>query len=102
MEQTEFQRRVTDAIMEREVSEVTAQLSDSENLVIIELKDTDAAFTGIEARQFVAAIEQSAWREGWEEEIEDFLQYVLDLADVVENKRPIEDVAEEWDVDVNS
>lgn len=100
MDQTDFQRRVTDAIMDREVSEATAQLSHSENLVIIELKDSDAAFTGTEARQFVAAIEQAAWRNGWEEEIEDFLQYVRDLADVVENKRPIEDVAQEWDVEI--
>jgi len=100
MEQSEFQRRVTDAIMERETSEVTIRLSDSENLVIVELEESDAAFTATEARQFVAAIEQTAMRNGWEETVEDLFEYTRDLASVVENKTTAEAVAEKWNKDI--
>jgi hypothetical protein len=94
METSDFQQRVINAILQREVEEITAALTDNENAVIVTAGEHDAAFTADEARKLAETI--SVESEDWDRNVEDVVVYLQNLADIVDGEKSVEEIKHMW------
>jgi len=96
MYETEFQTYISDTIIEQETSGVSASITDNENAVIVELDNgEDAAFTAEETRELASSIKCVSVQR-WEEDAIHLVNYLNDLADVVDNEKTVEEVRKKW------
>jgi hypothetical protein len=96
MDQSDLQSEVIQSVVNRETEEIEVGISDSENIVLVNVDGGDAAFTADEARDFAKGL-KSLNDQKWEDvDVSDMVEYIRDLADVVDNDRSIEQFKEKW------
>lgn len=71
-------------------------ITDNELSVIIDIGDKDAAYTAEEAREFAQSL-QSTSDQRWNSNNDDIVEYICDLADVVDGLKTCEEVKEKWE-----
>jgi hypothetical protein len=86
MYESGFQTEVSAAIIQHEEEEVKVSISDSENIIFVEIGRKDAAYTADEARELAQNIEHNA-RQRWDEIPSDLIEYINELADVLDGKK---------------
>jgi len=96
MYESELQSNVSDAIINGNVDEVTLGITDNHRAVIIKADGKDAAYTADEARQLVSKLE-SMDEEPWQRDNDPVMNYIRDVADVVDRNIEAEEVEEKWD-----
>lgn len=96
MYESDIQSAVSNAIMDGEVDRLGLGVTENENCVVVNIGNRDAAYTADEARHLADSIDQLAGRE-WESNPDDVVNYIRDLADVVDNDRTIEEIEERWE-----
>jgi alkanesulfonate monooxygenase SsuD/methylene tetrahydromethanopterin reductase-like flavin-dependent oxidoreductase (luciferase family) len=96
MYESDFQTAVSSAIIEGEVDRVTLGVTDNERCVIVTLDDRDAAYTADEARELAQSI-KCVSDQRWEGDNDDVVEYIRDLAAVVDGDKVAEEVEEEWE-----
>lgn len=95
MHESEFQSAVTDAIIGQEADSLKVGVTDNERAVIIEVNGQDAAYTADEARELAQALKCTS-DQRWDESADAAVEYIRDLADVVDGYKVAEDVADAW------
>jgi hypothetical protein len=98
MYESDLQKAVSRAIIEKKVSEIVAGISDNERVVMIQTDDEDleAAYTADEAREMANAL-RCVSGQRWETDHSDMVEYIRDLADVVDNDLTTDEFREKWD-----
>lgn len=96
MDESEFQERVSDAVINRKTDKITLGITDNGFAVIIRVDEGNAAYTADEARELAQAIEDVA-DERWGQNADDIVEYIRDLADIADRHTSAEDVEEKWD-----
>ena len=95
MYESEFQKKVSEILIEKEYERLTIDLSANELSIVVKLTDSDAAYTADEARHLANSIHQYATRT-WEDVPYSVIVYLHDLADVVEDKKPSQELEDTW------
>jgi len=95
MYESDFQSAVSNAIMDGEVNRLSLGITDNERCVVVNIGDRDAAYTADEARHLADSIDQLAGRE-WDSDPSDVIEYIRDLADVVDGDKVAEEIEEKW------
>lgn len=96
MYESDIQSAVSKAIIDGEVDRVNLGISDSENIVIVEVGDRDAAYTADEARELAQSL-KCVSDQRWEGDNDDVVEYIRDLADVADTDKAVEEVEEKWE-----
>lgn len=98
MYESDLQEAVSEAIIDREVESITLGVSDNERCVVVDTGDLEAYYTADEARHLADAIDQYS-TQSWEEQPDDIVEYIRDLAVVVDSpgSEEAEMVAEKWE-----
>lgn len=100
MKYSDAQMRVKDEVICENPADVTAGVTDNEMAVIIQAGEYDAAYTADEAREFANGIQCCHDQRGWGDDVEDVVEYIHDLADLVDDLKTAEEVSEKWDVEI--
>jgi len=95
MYETEFQEVISNAIIDQEADELTVGITDNERAVIVQVGERDAAYTADEARELAQALKTTS-DQRWDESADAAVEYIRDLADVVDGDKVAEEVAEAW------
>jgi hypothetical protein len=96
MDLSDPQKEVWNKIVDRDVAELKAGVSDSENLVLIDIGDGEVAYTAEEARHLAKSL-KSVSDQRWDDaDASDMVEYIRDLAKVVDNINTTDDVREKW------
>jgi hypothetical protein len=95
MYESDIQSAVSEAIIDGEVDRVDLGISDSENIVIVGIGGRDAAYTADEARELAQSL-KCVSDQRWEGDNDDVVEYIRDLADVVDTDKAAEEVKEKW------
>jgi hypothetical protein len=94
MYESDLQTAVSEAIIDGEVGAVNLGISDSENIVIVDIGQ-DAAYTADEARELAQSL-KCVSDQRWEGDNDDVVEYIRDLADVVDGYKVAEEVEGKW------
>lgn len=95
MYESDIQSAVSNAIMDGEVDRLSLGVTDNENCIVVNIANRDAAYTADEARHLADSIDQLAGRD-WESDPSDVVDYIRDLADVVDNDKAVKEIEEKW------
>jgi len=96
MYESDIQTAVSGAIIDGEVDRVNLAISDSENIVIVDIGERNAAYTADEARDLAQNL-KCVSDQRWEGDNDDVVEYIRDLADVVDTDKAAEEVEEKWE-----
>ena len=104
MYESDIQSDVSEKIIDGEVGKISLAITDNERCVIVETdNDNDAAYTAEEARELAQAL-KCVSDQRWDGNNDDVIEYIRDLADVVDGDVEAEEIAEKWqqrDLDMN-
>ena len=95
MYESEFQTAVSDAIIDQRADSLTVGITDNERAVIVEVNGKDAAFTADEARELAQALKTTS-DQRWTESADAAVEYIRDLADVVDGDKVVAEVEDAW------
>jgi hypothetical protein len=95
MYESDIQSAVSEQVIDGEVDSLNVCLTDNDNAIIINIGYDDAAYTADEAREFAESLETVS-DEQWNRDNDDIVEYIRDLADIVDNERKVIDVARKW------
>lgn len=95
MYESEIQTAVSEAVIEGEVDSLNVCLTDNDNAIIINTGQDDAAYTADEARQFAQSLKTVSDKQ-WNRNNDDIVEYIRDLADIVDNDKQVMEVARKW------
>lgn len=98
MYESEFQEKVSRALIEKKTGGVDLSLTDNGLAVVVEVEGGNAAYTADEARELARDLKSTA-DQRWDDDADDIVSYLRDLADVVDGEMTDEEVAEKWDLD---
>ena len=96
MYESDLQDGVSSSIIDGEVSSLNLSITDNEFAVIVDIGETDAAYTADEARELARSL-KSISDQRWDVENDDIVEYLRDLADVVDNEKSVDEVEEKWE-----
>jgi hypothetical protein len=91
MYETDIQSNVSEQIIDGEVDSLKLAITDNERAVIVNIGDADAAYTAEEARDLAQAL-KCVSDQRWEGDNNMIIEYLRDLADVVDNKKTVEEI----------
>jgi hypothetical protein len=91
MYETDIQSNVSRQIIDGEVGSLKLAITDNERAVIVNIGDADAAYTADEARDLAQALKCIS-DQRWESDNDMIIDYLRDLADVVDNKKTVEEI----------
>jgi chromosome condensin MukBEF complex kleisin-like MukF subunit len=102
MKESDFQIKMRKTIAENEAAGLEVRLTDNRRAVVVEIGEINAAYTADEARSLAQAIEQAADQRSWERNVTAMVEYIRDLADVVDSpdklqEKMAEEVVEKWE-----
>jgi hypothetical protein len=95
MYESDIQSAVSEAIIDGEVGAVNIAISDSENIIIVDIGEQNAAYTAEEARELAQSL-KCVSDQRWEGDNDGVVEYIRDLADVVDTDKAAEEVEEKW------
>jgi PHD/YefM family antitoxin component YafN of YafNO toxin-antitoxin module len=95
MYESESQRIVSGSIVQQQVEKMAASVSDNEMTILVTAGGVEAAYTAQEARELADTIELTA-EQRWSHPADDIVEYLKELADVVDGKKEAEAVMEKW------
>jgi len=95
MYESDIQTAVSGAIIDGEVDRVNLAISDSENIVIVDIGERNAAYTADEARELAQSL-KCVSDQRWEGDNDDVVEYIRDLADVVDTDKVAREIEEKW------
>lgn len=102
MYETDIQSNVSEQIIDGDIKTLKLAITDNERAVIVNIGDADAAYTADEARKLAQSI-QCISDQRWKTDNEGIIEYLRDLADVVDNKKTVEEVKQiNTDIALNS
>ena len=96
MYESDLQDEVSSSIIDGEVSSLNLSITDNEFAVIVDIGESDAAYTADEARELARSL-KSISDQRWDVKNDDIVEYLRDLADVVDNEKSVNEVEEEWE-----
>ncbi|MEZ3170165.1 hypothetical protein ABNG03_05965 [Halorubrum sp. RMP-47] len=96
MYESDLQDVVSSEIIDGEVSSLNLKITDNELAVIVDIGDQDAAYTADEARQLATSL-KSISDQRWDVNNDDIVEYLRDLADVVDNEKSVNEVEVKWE-----
>jgi hypothetical protein len=91
MYETDIQSNVSEQIIDGEVGSLKLAITDNERAVIVNIGDADAAYTADEARDLAQAL-KCVSDQRWEDDNDKIIEYLRDLADVVDNKKTVKEI----------
>lgn len=104
MYESDIQSGVSEKIIDGQVGSLNLSITDNERCVIVKTdNDEDAAYTAEEARELAQAL-KCVSDQRWDGNNDDVIEYIRDLAAVVDGDKTTEDVREKWnqrDLDLN-
>lgn len=95
MYESEIQSSVSEKIIDGEVGEVDIAITDNELCVVVNIGDEDAAYTADEARELAQSL-KCVSDQRWEGNNDDVVEYLRDLADLVDGDKSEREVTEKW------
>lgn len=95
MYESDAQEAVSDPIVNGEVDELKLAITDNELAVIVSIENKNAAYTAQEARRLAKGLKYAS-DEKWNEDNDTIVEYIRDLADVVDSEATVEEVREKW------
>jgi VIT1/CCC1 family predicted Fe2+/Mn2+ transporter len=98
MYESESQRIVSGSIVQQQVEDMSAAVSDNEMTVLVRAGGVEAAYTAEEVRELANTIKQTA-DQRWSHSADDMVEYLRELADVVDGKKSASEVRDEWGVE---
>lgn len=96
MYESDAQTDVSDPIVNGEVDRLNLAITDNELAVVVSIEDRNAAYTAQEARRLADGLEYAS-NEKWNGNNDNVIEYIRDLADVVDNEASVEQIEEKWD-----
>jgi len=96
MYENEFQTDVSTEIINQKADSLTVGVTENENAVIVKVNEKDAAFTAEEARELAKAI-QCTSDQRWDESADAAVEYIHDLADLVDGEGSAEEIEQRWE-----
>jgi RIO-like serine/threonine protein kinase len=96
MYESDLQSSVSSNIIDGDVSSLNLSITDSELAVIVDIGEIDAAYTADEARELARDL-KSISDQRWDVNNDDIVEYLRDLADVVDNEKSVSEVEEKWE-----
>jgi len=96
MYENEFQTDVSREIIDQKADSMTVGVTENENAVIVEANEKNAAFTADEARELAEAI-QCTSDQRWDESADAAVEYIHNLADLVDGEVSAEKIEEMWE-----
>jgi hypothetical protein len=96
MYETEFQTDVSTEIINQKAGSMTVGVTENENAVVVKVKGMDAAYTADEARELANAI-QCTSDQRWDESADAAVEYLYDLADLVDGDGSAEEIEQRWE-----
>lgn len=96
MYENEFQTDVSTEIINQKADSMTIGVTENENAVIVKVNGKDAAFTAEEARELAEAI-QCTSDQRWAEDADAAVEYIRDLADLVDGDGSAEEIEQRWE-----
>lgn len=104
MYESDIQSDVSRSIIDGEVGEIKLAITDNERCVIVKTDNgNDAAYTAEEARDLAQAL-KCVSDQRWDGDNDTVVEYIRDLADVVDGEKGLEEAREKWqqrDLDLN-
>ena len=91
MYETDIQSNVSHQIIDGKVDSLKLAITDNERAVIVNIGDADAAYTAEEARDLAQAL-KCVSDQRWEGDNNMIIEYLRDLADVVDNKKTVKEI----------
>lgn len=91
-----FQTDVSREIIDQKADSMTVGVTENENAVIVEANEKNAAFTADEARELAESI-QCTSDQRWAESADEAVEYLHDLADLVDGEVSAEEIEEMWE-----
>jgi hypothetical protein len=95
MYESDIQSNVSESIIDGEVEEVDIAITDSELCVVVNIGDEDAAYTADEARELAQSL-KCVSDQRWDGDNDDVVEYIRDLADVVDGDKGGGEVRKKW------
>ena len=95
MYESEFQTKVSSEIIDQKADSLTVGVTDNGNAVVVQVNGKDAAYTADEARELAQALKTTS-EQRWTESADDAVEYILDLADLVDSDKGVEEVEGAW------
>lgn len=96
MYESEIQKGVSIPIIDGEVDSLKLAITDNENAVIVDIGEKDAAYTADEARELAKSL-KCVSDQRWEGNNDDLVEYIHDLADIVDSDKSVQSVADKWE-----
>lgn len=96
MYESELQKAVSIPIIDGDVAQVTLSITDNERAVIVDIGEIDAAYTADEARELAKSL-KCVSDQRWDGNNDDVVEYIRDLADVVDSDKGVARVSEKWE-----
>jgi hypothetical protein len=96
MHESELQSTVTQSILYGDAESVQFAITDNENAVIVSADECDAAYTADEAQRLADRIEEQS-EEYWKGNNGNAIEYLQDLASVVDNDKIATEVEKSGD-----
>lgn len=93
--ESDAQDAVSTPIIDGDVDELSVAITDDELAVIVDIGDKDAAYTADEARELAKSL-KCVSDQRWEGDNDVVVEYIRDLADVVDNDATVKEVREKW------
>lgn len=102
MYETDIQSNVSEQIIDGDIKTLKLAITDNERAVIVNIGHADAAYTADEARELAQSI-QCISDQRWNTDNGGIIEYLRDLADVVDNKKTVKEVEQiNTDIALNS
>jgi len=95
MYESNSQKEVSSAIIQQEADSMTVGITDNHNAVLVKVNGEEAAYTANEARELAHSIRTTS-DQRWPERAVDAIQYLEDIADVVDGEQSEEAITEKW------
>jgi hypothetical protein len=96
MYESEIQKEVSIPIIDGEVDGLKLAITDNENAVIVDIGERDAAYTADEARELAQSL-KCVSDQRWEGDNDDLVEYIHDLADIVDSDKELQEVVDKWE-----
>jgi len=96
MYENEYQTSVSREIIDQKADSLTVGVTENENAVIVKVNGKSAAFTAEEARELAQAI-QCTSDQRWTESADAAVEYIHNLADLVDGNRSVGEIEEVWE-----
>jgi len=96
MYESDLQEQVSGAIIDGSVEKISVGVNDSELIVIVDIGGEDAAYTADEARELAQSL-KCVSDQRWKSDNDGIVEYIRDLADVVDGFMTADEVVEKWE-----